>query len=208
MRRFDAKYFDVVMETVAKVERKTSAEIVVSVHPYSGNYRDVDYLIGGLVALLGLAFILFNPWTEHSHWILPVDLVLLAIAGAILSAGLPGMRRLLTSRRRRKQQVRDAAAVEFLRCSVGHTMERTGILLYLSVMERELDLIADIGIQAAIPDRYFRDCQTLLLSIPNARDPQQALLEGIEQMGIVLAKYLPPRVGDVNELPDRPRTRE
>jgi putative membrane protein len=206
--RFDAKYFDQVTAKVAEVERQTAAEVVVTVHPYSGNYRDVDYLVGGILAMAGLAFILFNPWTEHSHLVLPIDLGLLALMGAILSAGLPAMRRLLTTRKRRQQQVRDAAAVEFLRCSVGHTMQRTGILLYLSVMERELDLIADIGIQAAIPDRYWRDCQALIASIPRASNPQEALLLGIEQMGAVLAKYLPPRAGDVNELPDRPRTKE
>ncbi len=48
-------------------------------------------------------------------------------------------------------------------------MRRTGILIYLSVMERgELDLASDIGIQAAIPDRYWTEIQAKVAAVPRA----------------------------------------
>lgn len=206
MTRYEKADFDELTATVEALEKNTSAEVVVSIHPCAGMYRDVDYLIGGLFSLVGLAFIVFNPWLEHAAFALPIDLLLLAILGGLLGAGIPGLRRLLTTRRRRLRQAREAAMLEFQRHAVGHTRARTGVLVYLAILERHVEVIADIGILASIPHGEWNDLLARFQNLASRRDPKSALIDEIRRLGELLAKYLPGHVEDIDELPNRPRS--
>jgi uncharacterized membrane protein len=106
MQRFSQGYFDSVTRAVEQAEAKTSAEVVVAIHPQSGRYRDVDYLFGGLLALAGLVFIVFNPWTLHPAYMLPVELSALFVIGTLGCSVCSPLRRPLTTARRRESQLR------------------------------------------------------------------------------------------------------
>src|SRR5687767_5642022 len=109
MRRFTVEYFKTLTEVIGRVEEKTSAEIVVVVEPRSGCYRDVDFAVGAGAAFLGLAGILFSPW-PHTELMALVDVLLLFGVGAWISSAVPGIRRALTTPKRREAQARDLAA--------------------------------------------------------------------------------------------------
>ncbi|MFO0944851.1 MAG: hypothetical protein U1D30_02725 [Planctomycetota bacterium] len=206
MTRYEPADFDQLTAVVDEIEKQTSAEVVVSIHPQAGGYRDVDYLIGGIFALLGLAFIVFNPWTEHAAIALPIDLFLLALTGALLGTGIPGLRRLLTTQKRRIRQTRDAAMLEFHRHAVGHTRARTGVLIYLAILERQIEVIADIGILATIPGSEWSEQLARLHHVARSHDPKNVLIEEMRSLGDLLARYLPRPDEDLDELPNRPRT--
>src|SRR5207248_9426322 len=129
MRGFDDKYFETLTQRVADVEAKTSADIVVTVEPRSGNYRDVDFAVGACTALIGLAVALYDP-AGHPEWLVLFDVVVLFAVGAWISSAWPAVRRALTSRRRREAQVRSAAEADFYDEHVGSTTSRTGPLSY------------------------------------------------------------------------------
>jgi putative membrane protein len=206
MRGFTDKYFEDVTRAVTEVEANTSAEIVVAVEPCSGNYRDVDLAVGSVVALAGLLGLFYSP-AEHPEWAALLDALAFYALGAWVSSALPVVRRVLTRRRRREEQVRAAAGAAFYDEGVGTTRGRTGVLVYLSLLERQLVVLADQGVTTAVPAHAWNACVTALRHIGQAGDPAGALLSGLSDLGSVLAAALPPSADNPDELPNPVRHR-
>jgi putative membrane protein len=102
--------------------------------------------------------------------------------------------------------VRAAAGAAFHDERVWTTRARTGILIYVSLMERLAVVAADRGITEAVPAPDWNRIVLHLRSIGEAVDPARALLEGMREMGSVLARALPPTEDNPDELPNRPRS--
>jgi len=208
MARFNQDYFEKVTRAVEEAEEKTSAELVVAIHPQSGTYRDVDFLFAALAAFVGLLFIVFNPWTVHSALLIPFEVALLFVIGALASATWPRIRRRLCRAKRRECQVRSAAAAMFFEEGVANTRDRTGVLVFLSRLEGQVEVIADIGVVRTVKPEQWGPCVFALQKIGSASDVAAALLEGIARLGEVLSEDLPPGEDNPDEIPNRPRTTE
>jgi putative membrane protein len=206
MRGFTVEYFKSLTDAIARVEEGTSAEVVVVVEPRSGSYWDVDLAAGAGVALAALTALMYSPWV-HTELVTLVDVVVFFALGAWLSSAVPAIRRALTRSARRSLQVRDASAASFYLEKVWTTTGRTGILVYLSLLERELVVLADRGVTSAVPEGAWNDCLATLRSVPAAADPPQALLAALEETGRALAAALPPGADNPDELPNLPRAR-
>lgn len=205
MTRFDQSYFDRVTQTVEQIETKTSAEVVVAIYPESGSYRDADYLAGSLFAMAWLLFAVFNPWFTHPPGMLPFESALLFGLGMITSINVPQVRTMLTRSPRRDEQVRTAAGSLFVDDGVANTRERTGVLIYLSRFEQQVEVIADLGIVDRIGAEEWNGCVFELHKATMADDPADALLRGINHVGELLATELPAGDDNPDEIPNRPR---
>jgi len=203
MTAFDESYYAQVTEAVEQIESRTAAELVVVIEPHSGSYRDVSYLAGLLLALLALGFILLNPWTVHPPQLVPLEVLLFFVLGAGLTLRRPLLQRLLTSARRRREQVALAAAAQFFDQGVRRTRARTGVLVYLSLMERELRVLADSGVIQAV-DQQAWQAALAGISAEVRNRPAPALRDGLQTLGDLLAAALPATEDNPNELPNRP----
>ncbi len=185
---------------MTRLEQQTDAEVVVVAAPRSGLYRDVTMGFGlGLSGLL-LLLAVFAPVTWDPIW-LPAEMVLLFFVGSWAAQNLPGLLRLLTTSKRRHGQVVEAAAAAFHQEQVHATRARTGLLIYLSVMEQEVELIPDHGLDARIPHGAWNGVSWDARSV-------DAFVQSLEQAGEVLAQYVPALEGDnPDELPNAPRIR-
>src|SRR5881398_1791254 len=201
--KFDQASSDALAETVRDIEKDTDAEIVIVVRGRSGTYRHADYLFGAIIALIGLVFVLLSPFEFHTYWV-PFDVVLLFAAGAFLSSRSDMIRRLLTAKKFRAQAARNGAAAMFYEAGIANTEAEMGVLIYLSLLERRLELIADRGILKAAPPLEWNE---RVYELHRAgRVPQlQTLMRGIRELGALLAECLPPTGENPNELPDMPR---
>ncbi len=182
MTGFEQRYFENVTAAVEQVETRTSAELVVAVYPQSGRYRDVDYLVGAIFAFGWLLFAVFNPWFVHPGYVIPFEAAALFGFGVFTGTHLPALRLYLTTKRRRDTQVRDAAASRFVADGVSNTRERTGLLIYLSRLERRLEVIPDIGIVDTIGPDVWSECLFDLHQVTAADDPAEALLDGVDRL--------------------------
>src|SRR5712692_1097710 len=148
--RFDQAACEALAQTVREIEKDTDAEIVIVVRARSGSYHHADYLFGALVAFVGLLFVLFSPFEFHTYWI-PVDVIVLFAVGAFLSSRSWAIRRLLTTKRFRANAARAGAAAMFYEAGIANTHAENGLLIYLSLLERKAEVIADRGILKALP---------------------------------------------------------
>jgi putative membrane protein len=190
-------------ECVRKIEITTDAELVLTVRARSSPYRHADYLFGALLAFAGLLFLLFSPFDFHQYWV-AIDVALLFVLGAFVSSRSNSIRRLLTTEKFRNQAVRTAAAAMFYEAGIANTSAEMGVLIYLSILERRLEVIADRGILKGVNALEWN--QTVFELHQVGRKPQpQTLLSGMENLGALLTRCLPATGDNPNELPDAPR---
>src|SRR2546429_3932315 len=143
--KFDNAAGDAIGAAVREVEARTNAEIVVAVRGRSGTYRHADYLFGALIAFIGLLFVLFSPFEFHTFWI-PFDVIVLFVAGAFVSSRGDWIRRCLTTKAFRAKAARAGAAAMFYEAGIANTSAENGLLIYLSLLQRRMEVIADRGI--------------------------------------------------------------
>jgi putative membrane protein len=201
--QFDQAACDALAQCVKEIEAETDAEIVIAVRARSGSYRHADYLCGALLSFAGLLFLLFSPWTFTHYWV-AIDVLLLFALGAYLSSRSEWLRRALTTKKHRAESVRTGAAAMFYEAGVANTAAEMGVLIYLSLLERRLELIADRGVLSATPPLKWNDC---LFALHQAgREPRvETLTEALRELGALLKEHLPATGSNPNELPDTPR---
>ena len=122
--------------------------------------------------------------------------------GILVARILSLIRRAMTTRRDRDRRVRVTAAATFVERGVTNTTRETGLLIFLSLLERRMELIADRGVLDAVPVLEWNQ----LLEKTRQRDADaNALLDVIRELEPLLTKYVPVRAGDRDELADEIR---
>jgi putative membrane protein len=188
---------------IKEIERNTDAELVIVVRARSGNYAHSDYLFGFLIAFLILNFLIFVPF-PFPEYLVPVDVAVAFVLGAIVSWRSNSIRRLFSREKYRKEAVRRGAAAMFYEAGIANTDAEMGVLIYLSLMERRLELIADRGVLKKVPAQAWNHQSFELRAIGKKPDPT-AFQQAIEQFGKMLATHVPATGENPNELPDMPR---
>lgn len=186
-------------QAVEAVENASAAEIVVAVRRRSSRYFHANLLVGIMATFAALAAMLFLDQSFGLVAILVDPFVVGALAAASVEL-LPGVKRVLTPTSVRRRQVRNAARATFVERGVHNTMDRSGILVYISWLEQQVALVADSGVLNA----FTADA---LESAERAIDAQMgnggaAVARALEGYKTALGAVLPRRANDVNELPD------
>lgn len=188
-----------VRDCIAALEACSGAEVVATVSVSSGHYRHVDYLVGALASLASLLFYFFYPEPLFDDVAIVVVVASFAV-GALLSAAATGLRRLLVSRKLMDESVRTAARARFVDQGISMTQGRTGILVYVSLFERRVEVVADVGIPVdRLGARWSQAVQAIDAAARRGVGPFLAAMQGL---GPLLAEAAPRSASDVNELPD------
>ncbi len=187
---------------VKEVEAGTSAEIIVVVVGKSAGYGEVIAWAALAAALGATAFFCWSPWLYNDAWI-PVNVALTAglVAAVLWTSGR------LRARLARGgvREVNRAADAAFWEEAVHATHGRTGVLVYVSVLERIVAIRADSAIAANVPaDAWI----PVVRAFSEGGIDNERFAGAFRAMGAVLAKHLPRAADDVNESPDAPRIRE
>lgn len=195
---------------VAAAERASGAEIVPVLQTASGSYAIADARGAALGALVGSLAYLLSPgalpaaaWAADPAWLGTVAVALGALGGLAL-ARLERVRRALAGAEI-DERVDLAAAREFLARSVFRTRRQTGILLFVSLFEHQVRVLADEGVYRAVGRPHWERLAADVAREMKSGRPGEALLHAVELAGALVAEHGPRRSpDDVNELPDIP----
>jgi putative membrane protein len=201
--RFDSAACDTLAGCVQEIERSTDAELVIVVRARSANYSHADYLFGFCVAFVILVFLIFSPFS-FPEFLVPIDIAIAFVIGALISWKSNAIRRLLSREKFRKNAVRTAAAAMFYEAGIANTNAEMGVLIYLSLMEKRLELIADRGVLKKVPAQDWNQQIYELHKVGQNPEPK-TFQTAIEEFGKVLAAHVPATGENPNELPDKPR---
>jgi uncharacterized membrane protein len=104
----------------------------------------------------------------------------------------------------RGQTARERAIELFARLHVWDTEHNTGVLIYVLLADRKVEIVADRGIHAkAGAEAWSQICHGMEAHF-RAGDFGRGAAHGIEAVTQLLARHFPITPGDRNELPDAP----
>lgn len=104
----------------------------------------------------------------------------------------------------RRLSPRQRAIELFSQLRVWDTEENCGVLIYVQLVDRSIEIVADRGISARV-DQHEWDaiCRRMESAFREQRFAEGAL-QGISEIAALLARHFAPREGRQNELPDKP----
>jgi putative membrane protein len=188
-------------EAVRAVEGACSAELVVAVRPRSGSYLHADLIAGIMGGFATLAVLLYSRWAFGLAWFL-VDPVLAGLVAGFVSSRFPALRRLLTRPAARRSRVETAARATFVERRIHSTTGRTGILFYISLLEREAVVVADLGVDTLAATDAWRTAIGEIVAAVRRGASGIEVAARIRDLAGVLGPALERSAADVDELPD------
>ncbi len=208
-----------VTAAVTAAEAATDGEIVTIVANRSDSYHDVALHWALLAMFLALALIATAPdavlglldradgWSHDYDRGALLSLLLMLLAAVFLIwrlilSWMP-LRMALTPRATKRRRVRRRAVAFFTVGTERRTEARVGVLLYLSLAERQAEIVADAAIHGATTPECWGDAMAALVAALREGRPGDGMAAAVEQIGIVLARHFPKTAQDRNELPDR-----
>ena len=170
--------------------------------PSSDDYNFIPLLWPATIALLvGPAMMLLSP-----------DASLLNVtaiqAGVLIALGLATLwlplRVWLVPKKVKHRRAALQARAQFLAQNVHLSRDHTGVLIFVSLAERYVEIIADKGINDKIDPHVWSAKIDTFRDAVKAGNMVEGLLKTIADCGAVLAQHCPPSPDDINELPNHP----
>src|SRR5262249_11730207 len=104
----------------------------------------------------------------------------------------------------RNQSARARALDVFSHLRIWDTAHNNGVLIYLLLADRDVEIVADRGIDAKVgAERWEQICHAMEAEFRSGQF-EHGVIGGIEAVSRELARHFPPRGAQSNELPDTP----
>lgn len=188
-----------VAEAVEAAESATSGELFVVVAGRADDYRLVPVLWGAAAALIAVWPIhLFTPLSTNMVLALQAALFVLVV----LAMSPLAVRTRLAPPWLAQEEVERAAREQFLSHGIHLTDARTGVLIFVALAERRVEIIADDGIAARVEQAEWDAIAAEVVA--DAREGQlvSGLLTAIDHSGRLLTAHFPADSSNRNELPN------
>ena len=187
-------------EAVLRAETRTAGEIVVLVTDACDGYRGARWRASLLFALwVSCAWVAFGPSSEA--------VVLLVLQGFCLLLGqllcrFDPILRLFLPEALMERRARQRAAAGFHEHGLARTEGRSGVLLFVSLLEHRVIVLGDSGVNALLdPDESWEGVVAAVLPLAKSGALTEGLLRGVENIGAILARHLPAPARNPDELP-------
>lgn len=106
----------------------------------------------------------------------------------------------------RGESARQRGAGLFAQYRVWDTEENSGILIYVQLVDRRVEILADRGIAARVPQAEWDAICREMEQAFRAGRWREGALAAVARAGELLARHFPPGADNPNELPDAPVT--
>ena len=196
---------DKIKKAVSQVERKTSGEIVPMVVSSSYHYPMAN-VIGATAFALPVSILLtlflggliwLGTW---NMWLFIALFTVSFLVFHFLLDQIPGLKRVFVSEKEIAEEVAEAAMIAFYREGLYRTRDETGVLIFISVFERKVWVLADRGINQKVDESQWQAVvRHIVEGIKNKRQGE-AVCEAVEMVGRILETHFPVKKDDTDEL--------
>lgn len=190
-----------VAEAIRTAELRTNGEIVTVVAQRSESYAWPTLLGIALIALIVPGISMPYVGIVSSGDLFFIQLITLALLGALLL--IQPLRMALIPDAMKRQACAARAREQFIERGLHLTMGRTGILIFVSVAERYVEILADEGIDAQVDPETWQTILDTLIADIRANRVADGFRKAVKNVGDILAEHVPAEDKNPNELPDR-----
>jgi putative membrane protein len=186
-------------QAVAEAERHTAGEIVVVAvgrsDPWTVQRAALAFAVAALCTVAAAAL---APAVGAGWWA-AIFAALFAVSFAL--SGVPALLRLLLRDDEVDAVVLREAKVAFVDHGVHRTADRAGVIVYLSLLEHRVQILADAGVHRVVGEEGWRSWVERVTGAMRASSVDE-LVKVVEELGGILAKAFPPRAENPDELPN------
>lgn len=200
---------------VRGAELRTNGEIALAAAWESSDYSFFELLAAVLLGALSFAALIPECnrisaligrlfWVEAT-WYLPAfygAVCFAIIAVFFLIANIPFIDRIIIPPKSRRRAVHNRALRHFVESGVYSTKERTGILIFISYMEREVRIVADTGISSKIEQKEWDAIAGQVADGVRTGKLASTLVAAVARCGDLLAAHFPAEKENPDELAD------
>jgi putative membrane protein len=189
-----------IIEAIRLAESKTAGEIYVVVARHADEFRFIPVLWGALAALIVVWPLLFL--TDLATNVLLILQALTFVTIAVIGSH-PSLRYRLVPSGLAAQESREAALAQFLAHGIHRTERRTGVLIYVALAERRVEVVADAAIDGRVDQPVWDQLASHVAAAARAGVLADGLVTAVARTGGILSEHFPPTPFDINELADR-----
>jgi len=187
---------------VAEAEATTSAEIVCVVAKHSEDFRSIGL---GWAAFLSLAvpwiLLLLTPWPVTA--LLFAQLVVFLLLAVLLTQTQAFLWFVPKSWAHR--EAAQAARGQFFVHGMHRSVDRLGVMLYVSLAEHYAEVLVDVGLEDKVPNSVWEEAHRTLVACAKEGRLADGIIGAVNVCAPALALVAPPgEDGGSNELPNRP----
>jgi putative membrane protein len=202
---FKREELERITKTIHEVESHTIGEVAVMVVDSSDDYIAAE-ILGGifLASLLSLVMTTLN--FHSSVWAYISLSFILFFPSKYLFEKIPVLKTAFMGVKRKETAVMQRAVRAFYEKGLYKTRKNTGVLFFMSLLERKVWVLADKGIYEKIQQETLnRYSKMVSQGIKDGR-ACDALCDAIKESGELLARYFPITHDDTDELSDEVMT--
>ena len=201
MIRFSAEDKARITAAIHAAEKNTSGEFVAVVARASDHYVFLPLLWSAILALLFPGACLLAG--SSLRWVHIYQLQLLIfIALAVLLLSLPGLHLKLIPRHVKHTHASRLAQAQFYAQGVQLTPHHSGVLFFVSLAERYVEIVADKGIHEKLGERHWQGIIDRFVAQVRRGRVVDGFVDAIGACGTAMAQHYPPDPGDISELSD------
>ncbi len=107
------------------------------------------------------------------------------------------------SLRQKNKDLRKLAEEEFYKLNMNNTRDKTGILIFIILQERQFLILADSGINEKVSQQTWDEVRNEMQKKFKEGFYTEGILSGIERVGQILSEHFPIKPDDTNELSNK-----
>ncbi|RJE73962.1 hypothetical protein BGP76_12180 [Reichenbachiella sp. MSK19-1] len=201
----------IVKEAIQSLENESSGEIVIYFARNSDEYNEAAWKLSAILGVAGIVILGTMSWL----WLLPENFTILYTSiylfalmalGFILLTFVPSLRLGFIPDGVIAHRVLTKARDMFLQEEVFTTIDRTGILIYVSELEHQVQVLGDKGINAKIQENDWSEVVGLVVEGIKSNQTAKGLANAVLKCkDLLLTNGFIVREDDTNELSDEIR---
>lgn len=188
-----------IINAVEEAEKNTSGEIVPMIVPWSSPYP--------MAPARGSFFLSFFISTAASllsgnssiFFFIPLFIFLMIIFYFIIDNSY-FLKRTFSFSSEMDEEVSEGAMSAFYESGLYRTRDESGVLIYISILERKVYILADRGINDRLDDTQLDYITGIIVRGIKEKRQCQAVTDAVKELGQILALYFPPREDNTDEL--------
>jgi putative membrane protein len=189
-----------IRQAVQKAEKSTSGEFVTVIAKKSDDYLHIPLLWASVLSLLVPVIFLFILKIHNGFLIFNVQAATLVFFFLVLQIDF--LKMLFVPRAVKQLRARRNAYLQFYEQGVSNTKDRSGILLFVSMAERYVEIIADEGINKKVDGNFWEIIVNEFILKVKENRIEEGFIDTIEKCSEILSRHFPIKPNDKNELSD------
>jgi putative membrane protein len=194
-----------VSKAIADAEKKTSAELVSMIVHQSTSLQLVRFIQALLLSIMSYIFLSLFLFDLPASWRFALEAAATSLIffGCYTFCPVPGwFLRLVVSDEDQDFLVNARAELEFYRSSIHTTAGATGVLIFVSLAEHRVVVLADKAVSDKLPPTTWDEVVSIIISGIKSQTLANGLAQAVDRCGQLLAETFPINSHDHNELPN------